>query len=888
MVCYRCGEDFEWSSAQKIENIVEKAARKRNKKKKDQELKKGVTSKDEPRFKDGEKVEARFRGMDRYYPGTIIRGRRKTALSVEATDDSNAKIKVLTPMIFDVKYDDGELEMGIEESLIRASKLTNSVGEYPPDGSNNQSFSMIGLKERGLNVIKVYQIKQPDTSDEVPSWPILMPCIVVSHGVVENFSGDAIVVESRHGNDSIPFPGDVVEKTQPIAPLSASANEAAEDCSNHTGDIKLSLNTNMKRYKSIHTVGPDYRECIVDSDDNLQIIESTVQSTILTLAAADALLASAYRQCLQVARDMKCGDGSMAIRTLAFPLLSAGNSRGDRRTLKDVLLIAVNAIMQDLLQNKNNLEDGWKDLTEVHLVACSAIELETLLTAADEILGPNPSFLAFESAEEMSQAFTHESKLPATDNYTIVPSDGRIDTLPSTEPSNVQLQAAMVSDSAHLPLEDTSEDINLNLSKVKANKMKSEILTEEYVAKKKWLLLEDGSKFNEMQIGDNRITPGHEFYYAHPASIAAPEVAKSLFEISRSNVTSLQIFIEIMSWIFFLGRTVGFFLICEFLPTHPVSVFFSKENFLWSFATTSALLLDLRHLRSIVLLLPSALHIRQSMLQLLFSFFAKKNDPSKSDINSQYVAFAASSMGFIMLAIILPTLIVHFIAMLQPSLPMVVISSGAENQISFLSSMKRHLLSMGDVSLWVLVASEPEINFLKGKASNRTLILGIPGVEVNLSDWKRFVQLYTPLLLWYMLGVTYRNHKNQKTISTSESLQQFDALERNQLLGQSSLWRKRLSLAFFAWQINRISAPWTSSIFMLIPSSMRFMSSYIACGSLLLHFVVQSRFAVLTIEIFTLFMLPVGTVWPMLASQSIYTNYFVAASILSAFFHQHF
>ena len=31
-----------------------------------------------------------------------------------------------------------------------------------------------------------------------------------------------------------------------------------------------------------------------------------------------------------------------------------------------------------------------------------------------------------------------------------------------------------------------------------------------------------------------------------------------------------------------------------------------------------------------------------------------------------------------------------------------------------------------------------------------------------------------------------------------ESLQQFDALERNQLLGQSSLWRKRLSLAFFA------------------------------------------------------------------------------------------
>ena len=305
---------------------------------------------------------------------------------------------------------------------------------------------------------------------------------------------------------------------------------------------------------------------------------------------------------------------------------------------------------------------------------------------------------------------------------------------------------------------------------------------------------------------------------------------------------------------------------------------------MWSFTTTSALLLDLRHLRSIVLLLPSALHIRQSMLQLLFSFFAKKNDPSKSDINSHYVAFAASSMGFIMLAIILPTLIVHFVAMLQPSLPMVVISSGAENQISFLSSMKRHLLSMGDVSLWLLVASEPEINFLKGKASNRTLILGIPAVEVNLSDWKRFVQLYTPLLLWYMLGVTYRNHKNQKTISTSESLQQFDAQERNQLLGQSSLWRKRLSLAFFAWQINRISAPWTSSFFMLVPSSMRFVSSYIACGSLLLHFVVQSRFAVLTIEIFTLFMLPVGTVWPMLASQSIYTNYFVAASILSAFF----
>ena len=58
------------------------------------------------------KVEARYRGKSRYYPGKISRDNRDGT--------------------YDINYDDGEREMGVREELIRSSGRASRIGPDEP------------------------------------------------------------------------------------------------------------------------------------------------------------------------------------------------------------------------------------------------------------------------------------------------------------------------------------------------------------------------------------------------------------------------------------------------------------------------------------------------------------------------------------------------------------------------------------------------------------------------------------------------------------------------------------------------------------------------------------------------------------------------------------
>jgi O-acetyl-ADP-ribose deacetylase (regulator of RNase III) len=109
------------------------------------------------------------------------------------------------------------------------------------------------------------------------------------------------------------------------------------------------------------------------------------------LAAADALLASAYRRSLKVAAGVReiVGDpDAVPVRSVAFPLISAGIFRGPNRSLSQVLGIAVEALSKEMVALVGEPE-GQRDptLKEVHLVAFSDMELEALVAAAEAKLG---------------------------------------------------------------------------------------------------------------------------------------------------------------------------------------------------------------------------------------------------------------------------------------------------------------------------------------------------------------------------------------------------------------------------------------------------------------------------------------------------------------------
>lgn len=105
----------------------------------------------------------------------------------------------------------------------------------------------------------------------------------------------------------------------------------------------------------LHTAGPDYDD-IADRDRR-----AGVGNEADSLQRGDELLAASYRNCMRCAQECR-------LELLALPLVSAGVFRGSQ-SLQAVLSIAVDAIT----------EGSYEGLREVHLVAFSGLEEETLL-----------------------------------------------------------------------------------------------------------------------------------------------------------------------------------------------------------------------------------------------------------------------------------------------------------------------------------------------------------------------------------------------------------------------------------------------------------------------------------------------------------------------------
>lgn len=130
----------------------------------------------------------------------------------------------------------------------------------------------------------------------------------------------------------------------------------------------------------IHAVGPDYSSLKAKDLDQ-----------------GDHLLASAY------AASMKCAMEA-GIELLAFSLLSAGVFRGPR-SLIEILSIAVNTIIQC----------PYEGLREVHLVAFTTEEAESLLSCIAALQESNSPFLGSGGSLEISAFLTKFETSCSTD-----------------------------------------------------------------------------------------------------------------------------------------------------------------------------------------------------------------------------------------------------------------------------------------------------------------------------------------------------------------------------------------------------------------------------------------------------------------------------------------
>jgi O-acetyl-ADP-ribose deacetylase (regulator of RNase III) len=108
----------------------------------------------------------------------------------------------------------------------------------------------------------------------------------------------------------------------------------------------------------LHTAGPNYR-MLEGGQKKSQDIEASLKT-------GDELLASSYRSCMLAAK-------AEGIELLAFSLISSGVFRGPR-SLQDVLTLAVDTVAQE----------AYQCLREVHLVAFSREEVDTLLQIVTE------------------------------------------------------------------------------------------------------------------------------------------------------------------------------------------------------------------------------------------------------------------------------------------------------------------------------------------------------------------------------------------------------------------------------------------------------------------------------------------------------------------------
>jgi O-acetyl-ADP-ribose deacetylase (regulator of RNase III) len=209
-----------------------------------------------------------------------------------------------------------------------------------------------GTTRYGVTVVKAYRLPSPCEG-----------IFVVSSGSVVDFSGDAIVNAANRvclGGGGVD--GAITARGGPTMAaerqnLPILEGTHRDRCA--TGDAKITSGGGLPAKKCIHSVGPNY-------------------NLYRNLADADELLTSAYRRSVAVARD------SGEVKTLAFSLLSAGVFRG-ARSLHEVLLRGVRGVVQEACGSDKEGSPPFPALDEVHLVAFTKEEMETLVAVADKV-----------------------------------------------------------------------------------------------------------------------------------------------------------------------------------------------------------------------------------------------------------------------------------------------------------------------------------------------------------------------------------------------------------------------------------------------------------------------------------------------------------------------
>ena len=216
-------------------------------------------------------------------------------------------------------------------------------GAVPPPLSDLPPGLVLGEPWRGLI---------PRRVDSLPCGALL----IISQGSVIDFTGDALVNAANEyclGGGGVDGAVNAAggwrlqdaRYALPLVPAGDGAGGGLVRCP--TGTAVATIGGDLAVDTVIHAVGPDYRMFTREPK------------------VGDALLESAYKSALQVAR-------SRQVTTLASSLLSSAIYRG-KRPLLHVLRIAVRAVR----------DTAGNGLREVHLVAFTQDELETLLLAAD-------------------------------------------------------------------------------------------------------------------------------------------------------------------------------------------------------------------------------------------------------------------------------------------------------------------------------------------------------------------------------------------------------------------------------------------------------------------------------------------------------------------------
>ena len=98
----------------------------------------GIRGSGGSRLEEGMKVEARYRGASRYYPGKISRDNRDGT--------------------YDINYDDGDREMGVREELIKALNQTEGLGlAYPVNQEHLNRLMAITGADREHDCVSLHE-----------------------------------------------------------------------------------------------------------------------------------------------------------------------------------------------------------------------------------------------------------------------------------------------------------------------------------------------------------------------------------------------------------------------------------------------------------------------------------------------------------------------------------------------------------------------------------------------------------------------------------------------------------------------------------------------------------------------------------------------------------